>query len=56
MFISCPSPFNVNLENVCSRAKSYENGPQISKISAKCTIPDINDLEDYVQGHMASFE
>ena len=41
---------------VCSRADSYENDPQITlpQISAKCIIPDINDLEDYGQGHMTS--
>ena len=44
------------LENVCSRAKSYKNDPQIAlpQISAKCIIPNINDLEDEDQGHMAS--
>ena len=41
---------------VCSRAKSYENDPQITlpQISWKCIIPEINDLEDYSQGHMSS--
>ena len=41
---------------VCSRAKSYENDPQITQpqISAKCIIPDINDLENYGQGHVVS--
>ena len=36
--------------------KSYENDPQITvpQISTKCIIPDINDLEDYGQGHMVS--
>ena len=43
-------------KKVCSRAKSYENDPQITlpQISAKCIIPDIKTLEDYGQGHMAS--
>ena len=37
-------------------AKSYVNDPKITptQISAKCIIPDIDDLEDYGQGHMAS--
>ena len=41
---------------VCSSAKSYENDPQITlpQISAKCIIPDINDLKNYGQGHIAS--
>ena len=26
----------------------------LPQTSAKCIIPDINDLEDYGQGHMAS--
>ena len=41
---------------VCSRAKSYENGPQITlpQINANCVIPYINDLEYHGQGHMAS--
>ena len=46
----------MNLEKVCSRAKSYVNDTQITlpQIRAKCIIPDINDLEYYGQGHMAS--
>ena len=41
---------------MCSRAKPYKNEPQITlpQISTKCITPDINDLEDYSQGHMAS--
>ena len=35
-------------------AKSYGNDHKISlpQISAKCIIPDINDIEDYGQGHV----
>ena len=27
----------------------------LNQISTKCTIPDINELENYGQGHKASF-
>ena len=41
---------------VYSRPKSYENDTKITlpQISAKCTIPNIHDLENYGQGHKAS--
>ena len=45
-----------NKKIVCSKTKSYENDSQINlpQISAKCIIPDVNNLEDYGQGHIAS--
>ena len=56
MFISCMSPFHKDLEKVCSKAKIYKKYPKITipKISAKCIIPDIKDLENKGQYHKAS--
>ena len=46
MSISCPFPFNMNIEN-----SMFENDPKMSllQIRAKCNIPDINNLENYGQ-------